>query len=495
MARNISILKVKRSASRQELVEEVTKAEHNFDVVLGAARALTTRTLLSHSVGGIQLGPLEDLVRDLKTILCFIRRDVIARFPSANFGGQPIAPAGQTLPPHISPQQYESLCPLAVFLRLVAHIFSQLHLKACSGYPDDWGKLGPLRNILVRLETQIAPISKDSGGPRYYPGLTPCIMFHEEHSNFTVSASTPRYGVLEGLDGFGRAIRYNHIRHLQSTCSPNAMQRIQEMEAFSENLHGHFKAGKTQEDREKPEWVRWQNPFESEGNSARLGGYGAAFNTDGSYKVACLLDYWRFQMERPRAAVEMESQAIIMAQRGLTGKTSCAEWELWITKVSSPPSKPWAGLNPPPRREDMSKAGTWNVPQRPPTVHPSRPNTFDVPGRQRATPHRPLAPPLPVPPLPRHITQAATAKGRPVASSGGLTPPTRPPPARLGQPPRGYATSDPRRAHPYAGQGGAVSRLKPEPGKQSASETSISTLQYASDGKRKAKSRSCCGFF
>jgi hypothetical protein len=195
-------------------------------------------------------------------------------------------------------------------------------------------------------------------------------MLHEEHSNFTVSATAPSYVLLRGLNTLGRMVRKTRLQSLWEHCSAETRVRIQKMEDLSNQMITVYKENGDRDDA-MPE----DHPFRDTRNQVDVSGFGASVNTDGGYKLACILDYWRFRMTRPAALDSLAVATLIQygKSRRAWSATSCAEWELWVTLLASPSLRPIPFAQILPMRGGMEKSGTWIVtPQHRPTSE-SRP--------------------------------------------------------------------------------------------------------------------------
>ena len=306
---------------------EMKLAEDNFDIILAKAKVVATSTVLAHFIGGEEMiAPLEQLIGDLKTTFKFIRLEALSRYPQLNLRGKPLPSNGEAFPNMLA--QYKCICPLTVFLRSVAQGLTRLHVRSGD---DAWRSIGPLRTLLVSLEERLVSSRKT------WPGLAKCIMFHEEHSQFTVTSSTAKYSCLLGMRDLAAEVRNRHMDSMKAKCTPEVISRIAAVDKDSIDLNTHFKKRKGERDEA---WIQWQNPFSDQNNKVQVPGLGATFSTGGEYMVACLLDYWRFEMDKPPAAWDAENRFTVLARRSYEAH-SCAEWELWVTNISTPrPQKP-----------------------------------------------------------------------------------------------------------------------------------------------------------
>jgi len=102
-------------------------------------------------------------------------------------------------PPPTNLDKYPCICPLTIFLQLVAHSLTRSYVKIVfknkevkpPQQTDPWGDVVPLQRTLVSLNQQLVSMkSKDTDQDPYYPGVSQCIMFHNEDSQLTVTSSS-----------------------------------------------------------------------------------------------------------------------------------------------------------------------------------------------------------------------------------------------------------------------------------------------------------------
>jgi len=180
-------------------------------------------------------------------------------------------------------------------------------------------------------------------------------MFHEHESVFTIASSSPRYFHLKGLAILAREVRNSHMERLENHVSPEGVG-VERMKRLSKEAHRD----------------RRQHPFRQEGNRARVPGVGATFTPGSIYMPSCFLDYFRFIMQRPNAA-QLEEAARPPENRQLYQVDSCAEWELWMIRISNndaesdgrlrtPPHVVACGTFPPwkPQAQPVALLRSWN---------------------------------------------------------------------------------------------------------------------------------------
>ncbi|KAL0939656.1 uncharacterized protein CTRU02_206266 [Colletotrichum truncatum] len=485
MTSSIKVSKFPKSGTKfSESIDEVNAAEHNFNVILQAGRVVSTKTLLSHFADGMQIKRLEDMVADFQIIFSIIRRDMKSHNSSVDFTGMRVADKNVVLPRHITIDRYDNICPLTLLLQIIAESLNKLRINV---RPNDWSSLRPLRDVLVGLQQRLKKVEHGKG---FFPGLAPCIMLHEEHSIFTVAATSARYMRLQALDSFGRDARFRHIDTMKARCTPEAARRMTEIERFSNDIRAHLAVDEDERDKT---WHNWENPFRTEANRAVVNGMGASFEPQGKYKVACVLDYWRFRMQRPQQAEAAELavlEAEIVKKRGISGATSCAEWDLWITKLSSPSVQPQPPLQPIPYKAGMPKSGTWGTPLHLPPP-PAVPQRAAVGPSSRVEMSSAYPPPIG---YPSNVTPGARREQRNPHGPGTWPTSTAMPPLP-GQP----LQAGRRDAGSRMGSVAIGPHVYPNTSPYGAPrrDERIQSPSVSSDGKKtngKAKSRGCFGF-
>ncbi|KAI5460485.1 hypothetical protein BGZ63DRAFT_387321 [Mariannaea sp. PMI_226] len=335
----------------ETVLTELVVAERNCNIILAAARGARVNTLLEHFTGGFDISPVEGVVKNLKLILSSRRRVIETSLVD------PILK-------RTTPEHFSCLCPLTVFLKCISRAFSSIKVRG--NERKAWGAVEYLQAVLLQMESRLeslplplAPSKKQKKKPKnvplYWPGIAQCIMLHEECSIYTVTSSPPRYASDPGLGNFGYEVRSGEIRRMTSRCSPELIARIERLEALSESLATWRNTEKV--DRGE-EWHKWQNPFEKPENREKIRGTGATFRPNGAYMAACLLDYWRFQFQKPLAAQDRET-AWLMTNRNAFAESSCAEWELFVTQLSTPAPKPYKEPVPVHKWDGMPKSDTW----------------------------------------------------------------------------------------------------------------------------------------
>lgn len=344
-------------------LEEVNTAEGNVGVVLAAAR--TTHALFSKlRVNSFQVSQIENLAADLKATFALVRREIQHQHPRFDFGGRRVATDRERLPVRFKRADHPSLCPLTLFLNQVARalneieiVFSKDDQQGRENVKDDWGRLRPLYNIMIKLGRcfrKPVPKGQERAKQNIWPGVAQCILFHEHHSAYTVTSSAARYETLTGMCNFSREVRSNYIRRMRNECPPEVQRRIEEVETGSSDVYHHFHV-LTPRDQE---WYDWQSPFAPpHGAKARVDGTGATFDPEGHYKRACMTDYHRFDMGKPRGALHREGKK---GKRPPFPADTCAEWELFVTKLLAPgrqtsPTYPENVAKPP----GVGKSGTY----------------------------------------------------------------------------------------------------------------------------------------
>ncbi|KAK7750141.1 hypothetical protein SLS62_007890 [Diatrype stigma] len=368
-AAGIDVFRVEPNHPPRAILVEMEKAERNYDVIMSTAEAMIRGSLLFHDLKdpSSMIKPLRELVGQLKNVLAFIRRDLKASHPTLDVDPRQIAPATHPKPT-IVPNDFktqQTLCPLVLFFRIIAQGLSSYRLKVRE---NSWGPIRPLHDLLLGLQNHIQ-ISEPDGEPAFWPGLSSCIMFHEQDSMFSIASSTPKYRLLRGLFSLARIIRKDNISRLRTRAGPKDKVAISNMERLCKQVA-----------RDRANNVFQNNPD----NRTRVEGIGATFNPSGQYMPACFLDFWRFDMPRPTAAQVAEAEGV--AGRAIYGVDTCAEWELWMIKIAKLKIMPGAVL----RHHPLIQARETY----PPRTQNGKPASS--PGRRTASPQAPSwAPPPP----------------------------------------------------------------------------------------------------
>ncbi|CAG9982251.1 unnamed protein product [Clonostachys byssicola] len=347
----MGILSISKGAEPDTVIREIEAAESNFRALVDAAMTISSpRSLLVNFAGEIDITPLTNLVNDLILLFHVFRRIALKAIDAQS--------ALREVPPNIMKNNhYNTLCPLTVFLRIIAGALSRVNLREVNldDMFSEWGPIKPLRNVMVQLQKNFQTIPV--GHNEVLPGFANCIILHEEHSKFTVSPTAAAYYALAGINARATAVRSLFLQQLRAGCGPEVRDRIAKIELLSRDLANYHK---TRRGAESDEWDG--NPFSGPGsNRVKVGGFGASMTPKGGYKLACIVDFWRFEMERPAAVEERALGALISSGgiRGAWNATSCAEWELWLTKLSRQDVQPVPFDTVYPVREDMAKSATW----------------------------------------------------------------------------------------------------------------------------------------
>ncbi|KAK3331280.1 hypothetical protein B0H66DRAFT_613531 [Apodospora peruviana] len=397
-----------------QAVKEMDTAENACDRIQSAAERV--KRVLPRSAN-FQTRDLDRLVLDYKTTYAFIRRQIRAEFPEANIvdHSRLVAKPNDQFVENL--KRHSCLCPLTVFLRLVAESLTRLRIdidinpekmkprkmnpgKANAKKDTDknilWGKIRPLQEILNTLNKNIKPfqhvdLNGNKQGPQFYPGVAACLMFHEENSCFTVTSSAVRFQRLTGLGEFGYKVRQNYIQMMRGRLPSGTQKRIEEVEKASQELYEQF---------ENKDWktAPYKNPFKDKegGDPGRvmkveLRGQAATVNPNGNYKVACLVDFCRFVITRPTKGDTKEDKQtqddLRKAKRGRQPfpANSCAEWEMWITILSKPEPPSTAMRRPVAKYQGMPRSNTYanpttdrhGQPERVPVPVPRYPSTAE----------------------------------------------------------------------------------------------------------------------
>ena len=72
----------------------------------------------------------------------------------------------------------------------------------------------------------------------------------------SVTSSAARYHYLLGMTEFGREVRLNHLNYVRQRCPPDVQRRVEEIEAYSQEMWEHFYD--TQEVEKKTAYNQWQ---------------------------------------------------------------------------------------------------------------------------------------------------------------------------------------------------------------------------------------------
>lgn len=347
----MGILSISKGAEADIIIPEIEVAESNFKALVDAAVTISSpRSLLVRFAGEIDITPLTSLVNDLIRLFQLFRRIAENAIDAQS--------ALKEVPPNIMKNNhYNTLCPLTVFLRIIASALSRVNLRKVNlnDMFSEWGPIKPLRGVMVQLQKNFRTIQIRAN--EILPGFANCIVLHEEHSKFTVSPTAAAYYALAGINARATAVRSLYLPKLRVGCEPGVRERIDKIKLLSRDLVNYHK---TVMGKESDEWGG--NPFSGPGsNRVKIGGFGASMTPKGGYKLACFVDFWRFEMERP-AAVEERALGVLTAslgQRGAWNTTSCAEWELWLTKLSLQDVQPVPFDTVYPVREEMAKSATW----------------------------------------------------------------------------------------------------------------------------------------
>jgi hypothetical protein len=243
---------------------EMKLAEHNFDVILAAAE-MAAKTPLAHFLGGLDTSPLKDLIDDLRRIFGIIR-------------GSGDKLKKETL------NKYDCLCPLTVFLQIIAKGLNTLNVKT-KGNPE-WGTITPLHKVLDGLDAELqslnqtrAKAKRKSKQPKeddahYFPGISQCIMCHYDDGEYTITSTAARYDALIGVRDWARQVRDVYLQKLENELDENRVRKINALLQYSEDLRQHLKKPD-----DKP------NPFEDPRNQERIEGIGASFGPNGKVGI------------------------------------------------------------------------------------------------------------------------------------------------------------------------------------------------------------------
>ncbi len=362
----IDVFKYNDRVNYLVIIQEMDIAEHNFHCILTTAKRMMTQSLLFHDLQNVDaiFRPLFTLIGELELIFSFIRLDIKLTNNRANVGSGRVADP-RDRKPIINPNSFkeqQTLCPLALLFRIIAQGLSAYRINVRD---NTWGPIRPLHDLLLNLQNSIRGY-EPPGSRIFWPGLATCIMFHEYDSVFTIASSTPRYQNLNGLGSLARTVRKDHVMRLKKGISPNDKNRVANVERFCKEVANN----------------RIQNPFEQPDNRAHVDGVGATFNPGGEYMAACFLDFWRFDMQRP-AAASVHEAARNTSERPLYGVDSCAEWELWMIKISKLKIKPGVALRNHPLIETRQTFPPHTQSSRPPNwVPPPRESIPNMPPRK-----------------------------------------------------------------------------------------------------------------
>ncbi|KAK2601396.1 hypothetical protein N8I77_010850 [Diaporthe amygdali] len=365
--------------------EHMEVAERNFDVILAAAVKVSKVFSNFNRITTFDLGSIINLVQDLRTIFRLLRSRLSRQFPGIIIRRQSAAP-GEQIPERIRHNVYTCLCPLTVLLQIVAQCLSDLKVRVPQDVGNNaWGTIQPLYRLLVHMEKSLSTTTGVAEGqPAEHIGLALCIMLHERNSRYLVTSTAPRYGALKALDTYARSLRIGYMNRMRASLSEEARKRVQSLETYSESV-------KSERDATLRAKKQWNGaPTATLTTPETIMGHNAAFRTTGDYMTACLLDHLRFQFGRIETATSAE-KAQRPDKRAVSGTTSCAEWELYITLLHSPdPDRPHASQCVA-VTYGIPKAKTWEtnkVNQRPPTTTHHPPNPTPLPKLPRPTAQR-----------------------------------------------------------------------------------------------------------
>lgn len=316
----------------EQALSEVDTAKYNLEQVLKSARKVES-VYSKFSGSDFQMESLKQLISDFSVAFSFIRRKLKSQHPALQAGaGETAKLTAPDKYPTIDWNAYSCLCPLATLLGLVANSLTNLRVRI-NDQTSEWGPLAPLRNVLSSLSKSLKFVEQEHGGRKYkfYPGISQCFMFHEVGARFTVTSSSVRYNCLDGLAIICREVRLKYIHELKSKCPPELLKTIAETEKNSTDLYNNssnaYNKDKSQQD--------LQNPFDNPAAKATVPGTGATFDPEGNYRLACMIDFYRFIMEKPKKALKKENKASMKRPRPAFPAESCAEWELWIIALST----------------------------------------------------------------------------------------------------------------------------------------------------------------
>ena len=356
-------------------MKELSVAEINLDSILEAAKR-AQKILSPIKAAEFRTDHLESLIYDLKAIYSEIRRRIQACDPVVDLLGGRVR-GTRDRPPPTNLDKYPCICPLTIFLQLVADSLTRSYVKIVfknkevkpPQQTDPWGDVVPLQRTLVSLSQQLVSMkAKDTDQDPYYPGVSQCIMFHNEDSQLTVTSSSTRYAFLPGLFAVGSKNRKEYLRGLATKCTPEDQKRIMAVENSSRELHEHIKEQNLKD-------PNWKSPFERDETRVSVSGQGATFSPGGIYRLACLIDYCRFTMERPPETWKKEEKQKRHKRRAYE-HDSCAEWELWITILSDSRTPTAPARYPRTAQAGDPRSNTYPHPQ--PTVpRPSKTSSFD----------------------------------------------------------------------------------------------------------------------
>lgn len=340
-------------------LDEIDEAEDNFDIILEHA---TSVSFFLSRVSSLDVGPLTELIRDLKMVFALTRRTMETQHGVRFAAGRQVA-GKQAKPParfkKATKDPYKCLCPLTVFLQLLAQSLSDIHFTR----QDEWGSLAPLRNILTKMDAKIRSRMKARTGVDIAQGQSDCaglarlFMFHERHGRYVVTATAPAYVRMVGLREYAIRVRDQYIASMWGGNPPAV---VTDLLAYSEGI----KAARQR--RLDP-----INPPNVVKIRETIAGCNGSFHSSGNYHVACLVDCIRFEICRPRVAEELENSATVVERKAYP-PGSCAEWELYNTLLHRPDPE-----RPPPTRRPVTrktangapKQETWDshLPARPPS--------------------------------------------------------------------------------------------------------------------------------
>lgn len=450
-------------------------AELNFTKVQQAAENVEKILV---KIGGDRIfsrAELDLLIQDLRTTYTFIRRNIKDRHPqnpSLINQAEAVAKSSPTSFRADSLSRHPCLCPLTVFLQEVAKALTNLRSdididynqakvnpkKAEEAARRGWGAIKPFRAILQELSKSLKPCeftrTRTGGGTGqpiavvFFPGMAQCLMFHEENSAYIVTSSAVRYENLLGLQKLGYQVRDRYIKSRRDRLSPTTEARIRQVEFGSTTLWEQAQnPPKGPDGRPAP----WQNPFGPGGiQPATMTGQNGAFDPRGNYKNACLMDFCRFIIDKPLEAAKREERQAkkdnkkpnMKPNRPPFPENSCAEWEMWITILSTTEVSAGSTTRPRPvaRKDGQQRSDTYPPTPQVASKRPSHsPLQFQAPaGHQNVTPPKPTKAPSrpaqwaynqqylsPQPPRPGNHSKPGTPSPR------GYV---RPEPMQMGQP-------------------------------------------------------------
>jgi hypothetical protein len=119
----MGILSISKGAEADIIIPEIEVAESNFKALVDAAVTISSpRSLLVRFAGEIDITPLTSLVNDLIRLFQLFRRIAENAIDAQS--------ALKEVPPNIMKNNhYNTLCPLTVFLRIIASALSRVNLR------------------------------------------------------------------------------------------------------------------------------------------------------------------------------------------------------------------------------------------------------------------------------------------------------------------------------------------------------------------------------